>query len=84
MKKNVVINDKNCSSIIVLKSDNYEEETPGQKEAEIQKILLSMKNMLLKGTYEDILRHEAILKYGPRDFGADGIEILYYMLGLLL
>ena len=31
MKKNVVINDKNCSSIIVLKSDNYEEKTPGQK-----------------------------------------------------
>ena len=81
MKKNVVINDKNCSSIIVLKSDNYEEETPGQKEAEIQKILLSMKNMLLKGTYEDILRHEAILKYGPRDFGADGIEILLKAIG---
>ena len=81
MKKNVVINDKNCSSIIVLKSDNYEEETLGQKEEEIQEILLSMKNMLLKGTYEDILRHEAILKYGPRDFGAEGIEILLKAIG---
>lgn len=81
MKKNVVINDKNYSSIIALISDDCEEVTPEPKESGIHEILLMMKNMLLDGAYEDILRHEAVLKYGPQDFGADGIEILLKAVG---
>ena len=81
MKKNVIINEKKYSSIIALKSTEYEIQTIEKNELNMDSILLEMKEMLDQGAFEEILRHEAVLKYDPQDFGVKGIEILLKAVG---
>lgn len=81
MKKNVVINEKNYSSIITLRNDNRYDEILVKNEPDIHEIIESMMLMLNEGKFEAVLKQEAVLKYGPQDFGSRGIEVLLKAIG---